>query len=159
MNDQYNIIARPRKQRARRFKPEEVSNEILQQLTLYGVHPVVSYSGAAYIVQLTDPYQQSKVLSWSPLHTSSFVIDLLPWSTELEFGQLPWIPGIPTQLPKMGYVISLYIITLAYTRFCTLLFAGDMGDKSNIIVDALSILPITSKHITSLGIISRLHLY
>lgn len=103
MKGQYSIIGRPRKQRSQQYRPEQVASEISQHLSLHGIYENISYLQPNLIISLNNPHQQRQILACSPVTTSDFVIDLLPWSREHEFAQMPWIIGIFLNLMYAPY--------------------------------------------------------
>lgn len=102
MDKQYSVLGRPRKKDTRRFNAPEIVYEITQHLAMHAIQGNVTYAVPNIIIHLTSPHQQANLLSRRPLQLTNYIVDLLPWSTELEFAQMPWITGtfkiIPSQL-------------------------------------------------------------
>lgn len=94
MHRQYDIIARPRRAHAYQSQvAHDISRELSEQLSQYMASVNVLYVPPSFIVCLKNPNLQMHLLSHSPLRTTNYELDLLPWSKEHELDQLPWIIG------------------------------------------------------------------
>jgi hypothetical protein len=118
MHRQFNIVARTRKRQPRRFNRQKAGQELLYTLNVFGVHANVTYIMPNFIIDVSNPAQQLQILSWSPIQTEAYTFDLLPWSREHEFAQLPWIIGmITTSTIAMFFITFLLRIKLTIPSF------------------------------------------
>jgi hypothetical protein len=81
------------------LNPQQVVQHIVDALYIYVDPSDIIHIPPNFIIHLDSPEAQATILDHPTLHTNYFQLQLLPWSKEHEWAQLPWIIGT-YQTPK-----------------------------------------------------------
>lgn len=107
----YTIVTRPRRTQTYQFDIQKICREMAEHLAMSGEQVRgIEYVAPNFIVEPYDPHQQTRILAASPLRTTNFELDLLPWSREHEMAQLPWIIGMSIFINKFIQPLATKIL-------------------------------------------------